>query len=84
MIKLGQEVKDRVSGFQGIAVAWTMYLQGCARVTIQPKVKKDGTLSDSKTFDEPDLIVVGDGVPYTGSYLNPPGGPHDHNIIASR
>ena len=61
-IKLGQEVKDRVSGFKGIAVGRTEYLQGCLRVLVQPKLDKDGKLVDSMSFDEPDLVVTGDGV----------------------
>ncbi len=62
MSKLGKEVKDRISGFRGIVVSETHYLQGCTRLCVQPVVKRDGTFSDSKAFDEPDLIVIGDGV----------------------
>ena len=58
MITLGDKVKDSVSGFTGIAVGRTEWLQGCARITIQPAVGKDGKLPDSATFDEPQLIVL--------------------------
>jgi hypothetical protein len=44
MVKLGQHVKDRVSGFEGIAIGKTTYLNGCDRILVQPKVKPDGTL----------------------------------------
>lgn len=71
--KLGKKVKDRVSGFTGIAVSETKYLQGCNRIVVQPTVKKDGTLPEAKNFDEPDLIVIDKGV---GSQENAkPGGP---------
>ncbi len=72
--KLGKEVKDRISGFRGIAISETSYLQGCTRLSVQPPVKKDGTLPDPRPFDELDLIVVGSGVVIGGI---DPGGPRD-------
>ena len=32
---LGDEVKDKVSGFKGVIVAQTMWLNGCARILVQ-------------------------------------------------
>lgn len=58
MIVLGSEVKDVVSGFSGIAVASHRYLNGCERITVQPKIEKDGKLPESQTFDAPQLEVV--------------------------
>lgn len=58
MVKLGDEVKDTVSGFQGVAVARHMYLNGCHRISVQPPVDKDGKLPDTQSFDEPQLVVV--------------------------
>lgn len=58
MITLGSEVVDRVTGFRGIAIGRTMYLNGCARVGIQPKVDKDGKVPDAIWFDEPQLKVL--------------------------
>lgn len=57
-IKLGDEVKDKVSGFQGIAVARHTYLNGCDRISIQPKIDKEGKLPESQSFDEPQLEVI--------------------------
>lgn len=57
-IKLGDEVKDTVSGFQGIALLRHSYLQGCDRICIQPPVNKDGELPKTATFDEPSLVIV--------------------------
>ena len=34
MINLGDEVKDRVTGFIGIAVSRTNYLNGCDRIDV--------------------------------------------------
>lgn len=74
VIVLGQEVKDRVSGFTGTAIARTTYLQGCDRISVQPKVTKSGELPAWKTFDEPDLVVIGKGVA-PGDPEEDPGGP---------
>jgi len=41
MIELGLEVRDVVSGFNGVAVAKHSYLNGCYRVTVQPKIDKE-------------------------------------------
>ena len=57
-IKLGDEVKDTVSGFQGIAIARHSYLQGCDRVGVQPSINSDGGLPRIETFDEPSLIII--------------------------
>lgn len=73
-VKLGMEVKDIVTGYTGIAVAATEYLQGCRRVTVQAKMKKDGTVPDDCGFDEPQLEVTGRGILPEGS--DDPGGPH--------
>jgi hypothetical protein len=59
MVQLGQEVRDVVSGFIGIAVGRHEYLQGCTRITVQPPVGKDKKLPEAATFDEPQLEVVG-------------------------
>ncbi len=72
-IKLGAEVRDKVTGYSGIAVARTEYLQGCARITVQAKVKEDGEVPDELTFDEPLLEVTGRGI--LPEEKEPAGGP---------
>jgi hypothetical protein len=62
MIKLGMEVRDKVTGFKGIAVAETTWLNGCVRWMLQPKMGKDGKIPESAQFDEPQLEVVGKGI----------------------
>lgn len=58
-VNLGDRVKDRISGFQGIAVARTEWLYGCVRITIQPeKSAKDGKPLENNTFDEPQCEVL--------------------------
>jgi len=57
-IELGDNVKHIYTGVNGVAVSRTTYLSGCDRIAIQPKVKKDGTLPDSYSFDEPEIDVI--------------------------
>ncbi len=57
MVKLGNMVIDTVSGFKGVAVIRSEYLQGCCRIGVQPKIKRDGSLPDLQHFDEPQLKV---------------------------
>jgi hypothetical protein len=61
-IKLGMRVSDIVTGYTGVAIAATEYLQGCRRITVQARVKEDGTVPDDCSFDEPQLEVVGRGI----------------------
>lgn len=57
-MKLGAKCKDKVSGFVGVAVARHTYLNGCDRITIQPKIDKSGQLPEPQTFDEPQLEIL--------------------------
>ncbi len=58
-IHLGDKVKDSITGFVGIAVGRTIWIQGCDRITVQPEgLTKEGKLYESFSFDEPQLIVV--------------------------
>jgi hypothetical protein len=58
-IELGSKVKDKVTGFTGIAIGETKWLHGCLRYTVQPQDRdKDGKIKDCSAFDEPQLIVL--------------------------
>jgi hypothetical protein len=59
-IELGKKARDTVSGFVGVTVAFTKWLNGCVRWGLQPPVDKDGKLPDAQWFDEPQLIEVPD------------------------
>ena len=56
--ELGDEVRDTVTGFQGIAIGWHKWYTGCDTVSIQPPVSKDGKVPDSQTFDVIRLALV--------------------------
>ena len=63
MIKLGQEVRDRVTGFQGIVVVIANHLYGCVRIGVQPQgMDKDGRKFDDAFFDVSALEVIGVGI----------------------
>jgi hypothetical protein len=58
-IELGSKVRDKVTGFEGIAIGETRWLHGCLRYTVQPQeLDKDGNQKATASFDEPQLIVL--------------------------
>ncbi|MCK5061776.1 hypothetical protein KAR28_04445 [Candidatus Parcubacteria bacterium] len=62
-IKLGQKVKDNVSGLVGIAVARLDYLNGCCQLAVKPdKLDKEGSTIEAEYIDIQQLEVVGNGV----------------------
>jgi len=58
-VKLGDKVKDKVTGFTGIAYAKTEYLNGCVQMDIKPRVDKDGRPQDGMCIDIEQLEKVG-------------------------
>ena len=60
-IKLGEKVKDIVSGFTGIAIARTEYLNGCIQYTVQSKKGKDNEIKNVD-IDEEQIKKVDDGI----------------------
>lgn len=60
--ELGDEVKDRVSNFQGIVITQTRHLNGCHQYGVAPKVDKDGKMADSYNIDEAQLELVSKGL----------------------
>lgn len=57
-VKLGDEVRDRVTGFRGVVTSVTLFLNGCTRCGVQPPVGKDGKIPDNCGFDEPQLEIL--------------------------
>jgi len=52
MVKLGQKVRDKITGLEGIATARTEFLYGCVRVLIDPEGLHDGKPIESQWLDE--------------------------------
>lgn len=59
----GDEVEDIVSGFKGIIDCASLWLNGCRRYSVQPKMGKDKTEKpESIWMDEETLKKLSDGV----------------------
>lgn len=58
MVELGDKVKDRISGFTGIAYGRTAYLNGCISVGIRAEKLQDGKILDLEWIDESQLDIV--------------------------
>lgn len=58
-IKLGSKVKCKITGFIGVAVAKTEYLNGCIQYEVAPKVKKNNEIVESVAIDSQSLEVIG-------------------------
>jgi len=56
--KLGSVVKDRVTGFSGIIVYRTQWLNNCNTYGVKPQELKDGVPMKTQHFDEPDLSLM--------------------------
>lgn len=64
-IKLGKEYKDCITGFKGIATAYTVHLYGCIRVCVESEKEESG-YSIELWFDEQRLVLeskAGNGGP---------------------
>ncbi len=59
-IKLGDHVKDTITGFNGIVVAITEWMNQCRRISVQPKAlsKETGAPIEAQSFDESQLVMV--------------------------
>jgi len=57
-IQLGDKVKDKVSGFVGVAVAKTEFINGCIQYNVMPKAGKDGKMPEEVGIDEQSLEVI--------------------------
>lgn len=59
MIQLGDKVKDTITGFEGVAIARSEWLNGCVRFELQSaKLSKDGIPVEAQWFDDSQLTVV--------------------------
>lgn len=57
-VKLGQKVRDKLTGLEGAAIARTEWLYGCVRIVIQPFGEKDGKPFETFVVDEPQCELV--------------------------
>jgi hypothetical protein len=57
-IDLGDEVKDRITGFSGIVTAIEIYRTGVTRANVQPQELRDGKPIEPHDFDFEDLTIL--------------------------
>ncbi len=57
-IKLGDKVRCKITGFTGIAVAKTEFLNGCVQWNILPKAGKDGKMPEEIGIDKQSLELL--------------------------
>ena len=78
--KMYDILKDKVSGFEGVALGITFYATGCIHYGLAPtKVKDDGTVHVWEWFDETRLKYIShhedmekdDTIPHSGPDFNP-------------
>jgi hypothetical protein len=60
-IELGDIAKDSITGFEGTVVCWSTWLNGCSRLTLQPRKMRLGKPVEPETFDELQLVLVAKG-----------------------
>lgn len=60
-IELGQEAKDKVTGFNGILTCRIQYLTGCDHYGIAPRAV-DGKVNETAYFDEGRIEIIGPGI----------------------
>ena len=49
---LGSGVRDKITGFSGVATGRVEYLTGCHQVLITPQCKPGGEFQEPRWFDE--------------------------------
>lgn len=58
-IKVGDEVRDTITGFSGVVVCRSEWMYGCLRIAVQPRELKDGKPVEQPaatgSFDRPDI-----------------------------
>lgn len=55
---IGDKVKDKITGFEGIVVVRSQWLNNCNTYGVQPTTLKDGAPQERQSFDEPQLELV--------------------------
>lgn len=73
--EIGDMLKDRVTGCQGVVLAITFYSTGCIHYGLCRQMKEDGFLPEWEWFDQSRLEMVNKGVVEFNITPEKPGGP---------
>ena len=79
-IKLGDTVKCLITGFEGIAVNKTEYINGCIQFGVAPKVGKDNTAPEAIEIDSQSLKIIKKGPNHKEPEEELTGGPNRKSI----
>lgn len=60
VMKVGDVVRDKITGFTGVVTSRTEWLNGCVRFGVQSKELHEGKVVDAQHFDEVQLEEVQD------------------------
>lgn len=74
-VELGDKVEDMVTGFAGIVVSTTNYLNGCTRIAVQPQTLFEGQPAKESWFDSPQLLIKEKGAVQMEAQEGEKGGP---------
>lgn len=77
MIKLGDKVKDEITGFIGIAVCRAEYLNGCISFEVSPATSAGNRYNEARWIDAKQLILQRRPVLKLASPRRQTGGPGD-------
>lgn len=71
---LGFTLRDKVTGFVGVATGHVQYITGCDQLLLVPSVDTDGKLRDSQWFDTQrcELLPAHERVEIDNSHFNGP------------
>lgn len=96
-VKLGQKVKDLVTGFEGVAASIHTYMHGCRRIGVEPThTDEKGKPIEVRLFDEHRVEIIEDQeipvaahmIPAAGTaaqaVADAPGGPRDDDADVVR
>ena len=72
-VVLGTVARDIITGFEGVIVGKTTWLNGCDRIGLQPRKLKDGKLIGVEWFDVEQVKFISKGPVLTEPI--PTGGP---------
>jgi len=62
-VPLGTLMRDKITGWTGIAIGKIIFLNGCVQYSLKPqKLDKDGKTMDAPSFDCQQLEVIGEGI----------------------
>ncbi len=74
--EVGEILKDKITGFEGVVLGRTEYHTGCNHYGLQSKSLKDGKPIDWEWFDETRLMHVEGSEKMLQETRKPTSGPH--------